>query len=207
MSFRDIFKIMKKSILLIFLVLTGASSFAQKGPEIKGYFGFSSTIVGPKQEFVGISSGNMKNLKEFGLILSQEIGQKLRLNSGVTYSYSTVEFMPPPCFDCLTYVIFPHESDFKMLSIPVFAEFALGDFFYAAAGPILDFQLSEGNNITDQSGLGYLVGFGGKVNTEKFSFSVFPNYKRHSVIPFENNGNAKDILREFGVQFGVGYRF
>ncbi len=198
---------MKKGILLFYLLLCGVSVYAQEGLELKGYFGFSSTIVGPKQEFVGVSSGNMKNLKEFGLILSQEIGQNLRLNCGVTYSYSRVEFMPPPCPNCGANNLFAHNPDFKMLSIPVFAEYAIGDFFYAAAGPILDFQLSEGNNITDQSGLGYLVGFGGKVNTEKFSFSLFPNYKRHSVIPFEDNGNAKDILREFGIQLGLGYRF
>jgi len=75
---------MKKNILLIFLMLSGMASFAQGGLELKGFFGFSRTIVGPKQEFVGGSSGNMKNLKEFGLILSQQIGQNLRLNSGVT---------------------------------------------------------------------------------------------------------------------------
>lgn len=198
---------MKKNILIIFLVLTGVSVFAQGGPELKAYFGFSGTIIGPKQEFVGVSSGNMKNLKEFGLILSQEIGQNFRLNSGVNYSYSTVQFLPPPCPNCSSNDLFAHNPSFKMLSIPVFLEYGLGDLFYAAAGPIMDFQLSEGNNITDQSGLGYLVGFGGKVKTEKFSFSVFPNYKRHSVIPFENNGDAKDILREFGLQFGLGYKF
>lgn len=94
-----------------------------------------------------------------------------------------------------------------MLSFPIFAEYELGNFFYAAGGPILDFQLSEGNNFSDQSGLGYLVGLGGKVKIEKISFNVFPNYKRHSVIPFEKQQREKDILQEFGVQFGVGYKF
>ncbi len=198
---------MKSIFLVICFCFLGASVFAQNGFEVKSFFGFSSTLVGPKQEIVGVGSGNMENLKEFGLILSQEIGQKLRLNSGVNYSFSTVRFVPPPCPNCTSNDLFAHNPSFKMLSIPVFAEYALGDFFYAAAGPILDFQLSEGNNISDQSGLGYLVGLGGKVQKEKFSFSVFPNYKRHSVLPFEDNGNAKDILREFGVQLGLGYKF
>lgn len=198
---------MKKNLLFTFMLLNSVFAFGQSGLELKGFVGFSSTILGPKQEFIGGSSGEMKNLKEFGLILSQEIGPNIRLNSGLTYSYSAVQFTPPPCPNCGVNDLFAHNPDFKMLSIPVFAEYALGDFFYAAAGPILDFQLSEGNNITDQSGLGYLVGFGGKVKTEKFSFSLFPNYKRHSVIPFENNGRGKDILREFGVQLGIGYRF
>lgn len=89
----------------------------------------------------------------------------------------------------------------------MYAEYELTKFLFVAAGPLLDFQLSKDNNFDKQSGLGYLVGLGGKVQKEKFSFTVFPNYKRHSVFPFENNGDAKDILREFGVQFGVGYRF
>lgn len=94
-----------------------------------------------------------------------------------------------------------------MLSIPVYAEYALGKIFYAAAGPILYFQLSEGNNFSGQSGVGFLVGLGGKLKTEKFAFSIFPNYKRHNTIPFEKEGNYKQLLQELGVQLGVGYRF
>lgn len=50
-----------------------------------------------------------------------------------------------------------------MLSIPLNAEYELTHFLFVAAGPLLDFQLSEDNNLENQSGLGYLVGLGGKV--------------------------------------------
>lgn len=94
-----------------------------------------------------------------------------------------------------------------MLSIPIYAEYDLGEIFYVAAGPIIDFQLSEGINITDQSGIGYLAGLGAKLNTNKVSFSIFPNYKRHAVVPFEKEGNYKHVLQELGIQLGVGYQF
>ncbi|MFL0685677.1 MAG: hypothetical protein ACJLTB_21145 [Algoriphagus aquaeductus] len=77
---------MKKNLLLTFMLLNSVFAFGQSGLELKGFVGFSSTILGPKQEFIGGSSGEMKNLKEFGLILSQEIGPNIRLNSGLTVS-------------------------------------------------------------------------------------------------------------------------
>lgn len=199
---------MKRSILLVFLLLCVGSVFAQGGLEVKVYFGAAGALAGPKQELTGSSSVEMEGFKEFGLSLSKGIGGKFRLNGGFAILDSKVEFFPnfPPCFNCLS-ISYAHNPDFSMLSIPIFAEYSLTNFLFVAAGPVVDFQLSEGNNFDDQSGVGYLVGLGGKVRAEKFTFSLFPNYKRHSVIPFENNGNAKDILQEFGVQFGVGYRF
>jgi hypothetical protein len=198
---------MKMSILFILLCLSGASVFAQSGFEVKSYFGVSGTHVGHKEDLIGLPSVSMEGFKELGFLLSHGIGQKLMLNAGLNYSYSTVQFTPSPCPNCTADYLYAHNPDFEMLSFPIFAEYGLGNFFYAAGGPILDFQLSEGNNISAQSGLGYLVGLGGKVKIEKISFTVFPNYKRHSVINFEKQQGSKDILQEFGVQFGVGYKF
>lgn len=199
---------MKKSILLVYLFLCGVSGFAQNGLELRGYFGISGTLVGPKAGMVGTNSGTTEGFKEFGLSLSYGIGQKFRINGGLSYASAEVEFSPPPCPNCSgVNELYAHNPKFEMVSIPIFAEYSLTNFLFVAAGPVVDFQLSEGNNFDDQSGLGYLVGLGGKVEKEKFSFLLCPNYKRHSVLPFENNGDAKDILREFGVQLGVGYRF
>lgn len=198
---------MKKSILLLCLVLCGISVFAQNGLEVKGYFGISGTLVGPNQDLIGSSSVSMADFREFGLLVSHGIGPKFRINTGVNYSYSTVEFSPAPCPNCFGNSLYVHNPDFEMLSIPVFAEYGLGKYFYAAAGTIIDFQLSEGNNFSDQSGFGYLAGLGARFGGPKLSFTVFPNYKRHSVIPFEQQENLKDVLQEFGVQFGIGYKF
>lgn len=196
---------MKKNLLLIFLLLNSVFAFSQSSIEVKGYFGISGTLAGPKQELTGSSSVEMKNFKELGILVSKEFGQKFSITGGVNYASADVEFSPntPPGFLSL----YVHNSEFSMLSIPVFAEYELGKIFYAAAGPLLDFQLSEGNNFSDQSGFGYLAGIGARFGGEKLSFIFFPNYKRHSVITFEKQEGAKDILQEFGIQLGVGYKF
>lgn len=197
---------MKNALLLSFILLISFSVTAQSGLEVKGYFGISGAMANWDTPLDGASSVDIENFMEFGVLLSKSLSQKFSLTGGLNYSFANVVFSPniPPCFDCFSLA---HNPDFKMLSIPVLGEYALGKIFYASAGPIIDFQLSEGNNFSDQSGVGYLVGLGAKLNTDKLSFSIFPNYKRHNVIPFEKESNYKQILQEIGVQLGVGYLF
>lgn len=196
---------MKKYTLLSLFLLMNIAAFAQSAFEVKGYFGVSGALANRKVELDGASSVTMKNLKEVGVLLSKDFTEKFSLSGGLNYSFAKVDFNPnfQPCVECKSSYI--HNPDFQMLSIPIYAEYALGKYFYAAAGPLVDFQLSEGNNFSDQSGFGYLIGLGGKIEREKFSFSIFPHYKRHSVIPFDNSPQSKHVLQEFGLQFGVGY--
>jgi len=194
---------MKRNLLLIFLLLNSAFAFGQNGLDVKGYFGFSGTRVGPTSDFAEGVSLKVKEFKEFGLMFSSGIGGKFRLNGGLSYSYGKVWIQCDLC--SRSDLANPYNQDFRMLSFPVFAEYELTNFFFVAAGPLLDFHLSEGNNLADQSGLGYLVGLGGKVKTEKFTFSVFPNYKRHALFPFDKPEGSKSFLQEFGLQLGVGY--
>lgn len=196
---------MKKFTFLSIFFLIGFSVFAQSGIEVKGYFGISDAMANWNEALDGASSVNIENFKELGIQLSKRINDKISLSGGVNYAFTDVEFRPntPPGFQG----IYAHNSEFQLLSIPVKMEYALGKIFYASAGPIVDVQLSEGNNFSDQSGFGYLAGIGAKLQTEKLSFFIFPNYKRHNVIPFEKEGNYKQILQEIGVQFGLGYRF
>jgi hypothetical protein len=199
---------MKYALLLSAFLLFGFSIKAQSVLEVRGYFGVSGAMANWNEDLDGASSVEIENFVEIGVLLSKSISNKFSLSGGLNYSFANVNYSPnlPPCFNCLS-IIIRHNPDFKMLSIPVYAEYALGKIFYAAAGPVVDFQLSEGNNFTNQSGVGYLVGLGAKLNTEKLSFSIFPNYKRHNVIPFEKEGNYKQILQEIGVQLGMGIRY
>lgn len=196
---------MKNALLLSFILLISLSVTAQSTLEVRGYFGFSGALANRKVDLEGGGSVEIQNFKELGILVSKGLGRDFRINTGVNYSYSTVKnsFLMCNNSQCITVT---DENDFQMLSIPIYAQYALGKYFYAAAGPILDFQLSEGHNFSDQSGFGYLIGLGGKIDKEKFSFSIFPHYKRHSVIPFDNSPKYKHVLQEFGLQFGVGYK-
>ncbi|MBN7817133.1 outer membrane beta-barrel protein [Algoriphagus pacificus] len=204
---------MKNALLLSIILLISFSVFAQSGFEVKGYFGASWARANRKVDLIGSSSVQMENFKEVGVLLSKGIGEKFKLSAGLNYLLGEVKFFPAPnpCINCMTGYL--HNPDFQMLSIPIYAEYSLSRLFYVAAGPLVDFQLSEGNNFSDQNGIGYLIGFGSRVSKEKFTFSVFPNYKRHGVIerypvnPFDNSDKYKHILEELGIQFGLAYRF
>lgn len=204
---------MKKYIFLSFFLLMGFTVFAQSDFEVKGYFGTSWARADRKVDLIGSSSVQIKNFNEVGVLLSKGIGEKFKLTGGLNYSFAQIKYIPnfPPCINCL--YGYSHNSDFKLLSIPIYAEYSISRFFYLAAGPLVDFQMSEGNNFSNQSGIGYLVGFGSRVSKEKFTFSVFPNYKRHGVIerypvnPFDNSDKYKHILEELGIQFGLAYKF
>ena len=198
---------MKNIILLSFLFFVSFSLKAQSGFEMKGYLGISGTLIGPLEELDGASSVSIKNLKEVGLLLYKDINDKVGINLGLGYSYGKVDFKPVICPNCSQQLSYVHNPTFEMISVPLYADYSFFNFLYVAGGPILDFQLSSGNNFTDQSGLGYLIGLGGKVQTNRVDFSVFPNYKRHGVIPFREERVYKDVLQEFGVQFGIAYKF
>ena len=68
---------------------------------------------------------------------------------------------------------------------------------------MLDIQRSE-NPSYDQSGIGYLLGIGAEHYFKKVVVFVHPHFKSHATIPFESTNYN---LTEFGVQFGMGYKF
>lgn len=139
------------------------------GLELTGYFGVSATRERTNADRVGSSS---VEVEEFSVLLSKGIGRKFRLNGGLSDAYGSVEFHcalgnEPDLPNS-------YNQDFRMLSIPVFAEYGLTKFLFVSAGAVVDFQLFEDDNFDIQSGIGYLVGIGGKVHVEKFTFLVFP---------------------------------
>ncbi len=93
----------------------------------------------------------------------------------------------------------------EIISIPIYANYTFWKYLFVSAGPILDFQTSE-NSIDSQSGIGYSLGLGTKYNFNNIAIFLNPNFKRHAVIPFEKE-NYHQKLTEFGIQFGLGYRF
>lgn len=141
---------------------------------MRGFFGVSGANANLNEDLDGASSVEMENFMEVGVLLSKSISEKLSLSGGVNYAFAIVDCSPNLTPGALCDYFYSLNPDFRMLSIPIYAEYALGKIFYAAAGPILDFQFSVGNNFSDQSGVGYLVGLGAKVNSEKLSYSFSP---------------------------------
>jgi hypothetical protein len=198
---------MKKQLLLLTFCFIAISAIGQSKFAIRGIGGVSGTRVATTKDYIGLGSVDMRDFTEFGIILSRKLGENLSINSGVSYLNSQVDFIPgSSCPNC-SQILIAHNQDFSMISIPIFAEYALGKVFFFSGGPVVDFQLSEGNNFDDLSGLGYFVGMGAKMALGSFDLSILPNYKRHGVVPFEKNEGAKYVLQELGMQLRLGYNF
>ncbi|GMQ30823.1 outer membrane beta-barrel protein [Algoriphagus confluentis] len=198
---------MRKYFLVLGFCFLGIAAFGQSKYAIKSFGGISGSRVATTEDYLGFGSVDMREFFEFGIILSRKMGDRFSFNSGVSYLSSKVDFIAgSSCINC-TQIVIAHNPDFSMVSVPIFAEYALGKVFFVSGGPIIDFQLSERNNFDDLSGLGYFVGMGAKMKLRSFDLSLLPNYKRHGVVPFEKNEGAKYILQELGIQLRVGYNF
>ncbi|MBD8487450.1 hypothetical protein IFO69_01700 [Echinicola sp. CAU 1574] len=101
----------------------------------------------------------------------------------------------------------PYYKEMSVVSVAFNAHYVFWKYLFVNGGPILDFETSDNDNwIDSQSGVGYSLGLGGKYDFDKFLIFINPNFKRHAVIPFKKDTNHQK-LTEFGVQFGLGYRF
>lgn len=198
---------MSRFLLFFACLFLVVDAIAQSGIELRAYYGISGSSVARKVELVGASDVEMNRVMELGFTASRSMGEKVRVNTGINYTFGKVSYISnsPPCVNCL--IGYDHNPNFRMVSVPLFGEIALGKVFYAGAGPLVDFQLSEKNNFTRQSGLGYLVGLGARASAGNFVFSLFSNYKRHGVAPFVRSMSQKFIFQELGMQMRVGYRF
>jgi hypothetical protein len=90
-----------------------------------------------------------------------------------------------------------------MISFPVLMRYSIFSFLYLNTGPMLDIQSTE-NPDYNQSGIGYLLGISAEHYFKKVGVFVHPHFKRPATIPFESTNYN---LTEFGLQFGVGYKF
>ncbi|WP_111672048.1 outer membrane beta-barrel protein [Algoriphagus litoralis] len=198
---------MKKYILVLTFSFFAITAVGQSKYSVRGFGGFSGSRVATTKDYIGLGSVDMREFFEFGIIFSRKIGDRFSINSGISYLSSKVDFIPgSSCPNC-SQILIAHNSDFRMISVPIFAEYDLGKVFFVSAGPLVDFQLSEGNNFDELSGLGYFVGMGARMNLGSFDFSLLPNYKRHGVVPFEKSEGAKYVLQELGIQLSLGYNF
>lgn len=198
---------MKKHVLVLTFCFLAITAFGQSKYSISGFGGISGSSVATTKDYIGLASVDMREFFEFGIILSRKMGDRFSLNSGVSYLSSKVDFVASSSCPNCSQILIVHNPEFSMISVPVFAEYALGKVFFVSGGPIIDFQLSERNNFDDLSGLGYFVGMGAKMKLRSFDLSLLPNYKRHGVVPFEKNEGAKYVLQELGIQLRVGYNF
>lgn len=192
---------MKKVFLPAAIILISLSSFSQNNNEIRLYYGLSDSKLLRNDDLTGFGSYDVENFSEFGIRFLRRINNNLAVETGVNYTTADLKISP----HFMGEPVQERTQPFKLISIPIYANYTLWNFFFINAGPLVDLQTSE--NTTDlQSGIGYSVGVGGKYNFDGFVVFSSPNFKRHAVIPFEKEDYHQN-LTEFGIQFGLGYTF
>jgi len=190
-----------KALITLIITIISIQCYSQNSNEFRVYYGFVDSKLLTKTDLDGGGSYENENSYEFGFKYLRKISGNLFLESGINYLSTQVKITPAPTG-------LPANSqseDLKMISIPIYANYTFGKYFFINAGPILDFQNSQ-KSFDSQSGIGYSIGVGGKYDFDRFSIFVNPNYKRHSLIPFEKENNHQK-LTEFGIQVGLGYGF
>lgn len=186
---------------LIIILLLNLKCFSQQSNEVRTYFGFIDSKLLRSENFDGGASYSNENSYEFGVKYLKKLTPKLSIETGINFMSSNVKISP----NLIGANIEPYYENLKMISIPMFINYSIGKYFFLNGGPVLDVQKST-ELFDSQSGFGYGIGFGGKYSFEKFLIYLNPNFKRHSVVPFEKE-NYHQKLTEFGIQLGIGYKF
>jgi hypothetical protein len=190
-----------KLFLTFFVAIMTIQSYSQKSNELRVYYGFSGGLLGRNNVLVGAGSSDVENSKEFGIKYLKQLKNNLSIELGINFLKSDLIFKGAPMIPEIP----TRYEKLEMISIPIYANFTFWKYLFINGGPILDFQTSD-NSIDLQSGFGYSVGLGGKYEFDQFLIFINPNYKRHSVVPFERE-NYHQRLKELGIQFGIGYKF
>jgi hypothetical protein len=195
---------MKKTrlFLTLFISIITILSYSQNSNELRIYYGISDSELLRNQNLDGAGNYETTNFNEFGFKYLRQISDNFSIESGINISKADLKYTLSS-FD--GHPVLPTYEKIEIISIPVYANYTFWKYVFLNGGPIIDFQTSD-NYSDSQSGIGYSLGIGGKYNFDKFLIFINPNFKRHSVIPFEKE-NYHQKLTEFGVQIGLGYKF
>ncbi len=195
-------------ITMTLICLVSIEAFSQNSFYGKIYYGISDAAMLAKEEMIGggIIGYDPEGFREYGFLVGKELGKKWAIEAGLNFAAADMKYRlghsnsmhSVPESSALA----PFER-FQMTSIPVLMRYSIFPFLYVNAGPMLDIQ-RLGNSTYTQSGLGYLVGIGAEHYFNKVGFFVHPHFKRHATIPLESTNYN---LTEFGLQFGMGYKF
>jgi len=189
-----------QSFLTLFITIMTLQSYAQKSNEFRFYYGTSDSKL-LREPMYGGGGYQSEKFNEFGMKYLKQLSDNFSIETGINYSKSDVKITP----EFMGKPVQSRYEKLEIVSIPIYANYTFWKYLFVNGGPILDFQTSD-NSTDSQSGIGYSLGIGGKYDFNKFLIFINPNFKRHSVIPFEKEIYHQK-LTELGIQFGIGYKF
>lgn len=195
------FKPLRLLIITFFIVSLYSSAKAQQF-EINLIGGLSSNTV---LRFVRLDGGGSyagDGAWHTGIGFNKELKENLWLTTGLVYNQHHIKITPEyfPDIEIVTRI-----ESIQILSIPLEVRLGFLKYFFINGGPNLDFGINNNTDWTDsQSGLGWRMGIGAKIEFRKVVFVINPYLKVHS-LPAFNPERYQQHLMESGVSFGVGY--
>ena len=191
----------RKLLLFTLLLCISHLTFPQKQNEVRIYYGLVDSKILNDKDLDGGSSYDLKNTREIGIHYIKRITPNFSLETGLNYFSADLEK------SSISWGGSPGTSfeSYGLLSIPLLARLSFWNYFFANAGPVIDFQTTD-HEIASQSGIGYSLGLGAQYYFNNFSIFVNPNFRQHSLVSFEKENN-QGKLTGFGIKMGIGYRF
>lgn len=193
----------KKICLSVICICLATFAFTQTKARLSLFYSPYHSEVIVKDGLLSDSGHTGKNGNLFELRYSHPVNAYLSLETGIQYSANKIETEYFP--DGITHYM---ESEIKLISVPVYANFTFLKYFYVEAGPTLDFEVQhkQGAPVQNQDGVGLAAGVGGKYTFKRITVFVNPFLQSHLLVSFTND-KIYERLWQSGLKFGVGYSF
>jgi len=191
---------MKKAGIVLIFMLVGIISFAQSKHTFSFYFGKADDMKYPTLTGDWQSPNQSYSVE---VAYSHAVYRQISIETGIRYSEHEIEtkFNAEPWLPAVY-------GKLHLMSIPVRLKVSFLKFFFCNAGLTydIDFNRDKLYPLEDQSGIGYELGIGFKVNIKKLNFSINPIFRKHSFMAFKQGMNKTNLI-EIGYKFGIGYSF
>jgi hypothetical protein len=191
----------KFTAMCLFLAFSLVASAQEKGKIGLSYTldGGASTVQLKSSEGGGYSS--VDNFASVGFIYMRPLKNWLELETGLNYSLYNLRNSPAPMIDAPTTT-----SSVSLIDIPVGVRATFLKYIFANGGLMLDMDMNSGGGVSNQIGVGVMLGLGVKYDF-KFGGSIFfnPNIKWHSLLPFSMDSYHQSLV-EGGWKIGVTYK-
>lgn len=192
-----------KLVLPLFIGLLPLLVTAQTAE--KGKIGLTYSLNGGtsvlQPALLGAASYDITTANGIGLIYLKPIKNWLEWETGITYSLYKIKTTSSPTPEVDT-----SYSTLSLIDIPVGLRAGFWKYAFINGGLLLDLDLMNNSPVSNQTGIGLMLGVGLKYDFN-FGGSVFfnPYGKIHSLLPLGFDKNNDRIL-ESGLKFGITYK-
>ena len=196
---------MKRFFYIFIFILGIQQAFAQDKNILYLTYGFSNATPIYNKELEGTGGYDGKGTSSFGIRLIGKSRKVIAFETGLDFISCKFDMEPAfhPGIDMT-----PSPEKMSLLSVPVYANLRFLRYFFINGGAFLDFEVSKKNEntVSDQTGIGFGLGLGGRYTFKKMSVILNPFFQRHSYLSLNQSGASQSLINS-GFRVGLGYVF